>query len=559
MQVLGLTLSTTSDGLDLMDGNAALAINGQPVRAIAEERLSRCKYDGGLRRAIAYCTERIGTLDQVVVSSCCDEVPTAAHAQEVLAREGFDIGVNRITVCTSHHASHAAAAFFPSPFAKALVLVADNEGNILGKRNQPLYFDNPLEKTSLYLAKDGRLELFRQFHSGAGELGIGNAYAYFTEYLGFANYQAAGKVMGLAAYGDRSFLRGCRLFEAGPAGARCQLEALQNKQLAVRRFLARHGQIDVGYFGSESTEVPGTEQKNLAAYIQREVEAELLSIVRDAIVDTGITDVCLGGGVALNCVANGRILTETGATGLYVSPAPGDSGQALGNVLWLASQDPGGPQARVALTPYLGRSYASSAYRQALEPHSRDLEVEEVHDSPAAAAADLVLHRIVFWFQGASEIGPRALGNRSILANPCSSEIKDILNERVKHREHYRPFAPAVLQEHAEHYFGVKDSPHMHLAVQSRGDLKRTAPGVVHVDGSARLQTVSEDLNPLFYALIANFYRATGVPMVINTSFNVRGEPIVESPADAVRCFVETEGDVLYLGSLRVTKRSSKQ
>ncbi len=556
MRIMGMTLGTTRDGLDLMDGNAAYFVAGQPRRMIAEERLSRVKHDGGIRQAIHYClgNESLEDVDLFVVTNCCDGIPDHDLVDEVLRHERIDIPRDKVVACPSHHLAHAAAAFYSSPFDEALVVVADNEGNVIGGREQPFYIDNALEKTSVYRANRSGIELVDRYHDHPGALGIGNAYAHFTEYIGFESYQAAGKVMGLAAYGDAAAVGDRPLFEHGRDGRlTCALEPLANKRLAVRRFLTSATGRPHGYFAAGSTEHPAPAQADIAAYVQRETELALMSVVEHAIERTGVRDVCLAGGVALNCIANGRILRETRTSRLHVGASPGDSGQGLGAVLWYLNR--GGARRAPPIAAYQGRPYTCQEIRAAIARHADEVDDVEVADPAAAAAQDLADHKIVFWHQGASEYGPRALGNRSILANPDRAEVKDTLNHRVKRREAFRPFAPAVLQSAAESLFGLSNSPFMHIAAPASSRAARIAPGIVHVDGTARVQTVAPDSNPRLHALISEFAARTDIPMVLNTSMNLRGEPICESPGDALRCFLETDGDVLYLDTYRVTRR----
>lgn len=561
MLVMGLTVNTTSDGLDLMDGNVALVNSEKGVLiAIAEERLSREKYDGGIRKAFNYCLEGSGVaatdIDAFVFSNCCDSSLEKRFVSEYLAQEQLQIPESKIICCPSHHLSHAAGVFLTSPFDESLIIITDNEGNVIGEREAGAYFENSLEKTSVYSARGTDIELIERLHHYPGDLGFGNVFAYFTEYLGFRNYQAAGKVMGLSAYGDRSHFGDVELYENKFGHRRCRIEPLYNKRLAIRRFLLNQTGRDYGYFKTGSTEHPDEIQKDLALLVQREIEKELINLVTASVKKTGIKNLCLGGGVALNCIANGKILKNSPVEQIHVCPAPGDSGQGLGNALWYINENKLLRRDLLShFSPYQGVAYTREQLLEEVYSFESEIQIEIMQDPVKDAAEDLVSDKIVFWFQGRSEIGPRALGNRSILANPTSPGIKQVLNERVKHREGFRPFAPSVLKEDASLYFELTDSRYMHIAVAVRENMIHRIPGVVHVDGTARVQTVAQEDNPLFYSLLAAFKEKTGVPVLLNTSFNVRGEPIVERAKDAIECFLQTHGDVLYVENMRISKR----
>jgi carbamoyltransferase len=439
---------------------------------------------------------------------------------------------------TDHHYAHAASAFLPSPFEDAMIMTTDGTGEwstlALGTGRG----------TKIQLDQDIRFP-----HS------LGLLYSAVTAHLGFKVNGGEGKVMGLASYGKPRF------------------RAQMDKVLQVRP--DGSFQLDMSYFSfhydlvmtnqrfadlfiplrAPESEVR-SEHEDLAASLQVAIEDCMIKLVNHAYAQYKIPRLCMAGGVALNCVANGRLVRETPIEEIWVQPAAGDDGGALGAALYAYTQLLGGKHRWKMEHAFLGPSYDHEACREALVAH--DLAYEEYdEDGMVQRTADLLAQgRIIAWYQGRMEYGPRALGNRSILTDPRPPEMKDILNRRVKRREGFRPFAPAVAVEQMKDYFETEhDSPFMLLAVPVREDKKAVVPAITHVDGTARLQTVSEPSNPLFYKLIRAFEQRTGVPMLLNTSFNVRGEPIVCTPREAVSCFRTTDLDALILGRFVIVKQ----
>jgi carbamoyltransferase len=292
---------------------------------------------------------------------------------------------------------------------------------------------------------------------------------------------------------------------------------------------------------------------DIAAALQAVTEEIGLHLTRSLQRTTGEQNLCLAGGVALNCVMNGRILRESGFKDVFVQPMANDAGTSLGAALYVYHMKLGHPRVEPLRDIYLGSEFTSEEFGKALGRHPVRWHRSE---DPAREVAHLLADgKIIGWFQGRMEVGPRALGNRSILADPRRAEMKDVINARVKHREGFRPFAPSVLEEKADDYFDrAYTSPYMILNFEVRPEKRDVIPAVTHVDGTARVQTVARAVNPLYYRLIEEFERLTGVPVLLNTSFNVRGEPIVHTPDDAIRCFLSTGMDRLVLGDHIVEK-----
>jgi len=551
------------------DAAACLVRDGVVLAAAEEERFSRRKHDARFPRgATAYCLEAIGggvaDLDAVVFY----EKPlrrlervlrvNAAHpgvsdrqtlsALRLLACEGLrleevldrEFGYRGPVYYSEHHLSHAASAFYPSPFEEATVLTLDGVGEEA--------------TTALFAASGASLEPLHEIrypHS------LGLFYAALTAFLGFRVNDDEYKVMGLASYGRPSFAReiGSLIRLRDDGGFDLDLDAFSFVHDEGRMFSDRMiDRLGPPRLPNE----PITERhKDLAASLQQVTEEAILHVVRAARRMAPSRNLCLAGGVAHNCVANWRIKREGGFEGLFIQPASGDSGGAMGAALFgYHNLDGGRPRSpRSTHSTCLGPQFGEDEVRAGLERHGlsfRRFEADALCEETASLIHD---DFIVGWFQGPMEFGPRALGRRSILANPCNPDMMDILNARVKFREDFRPFAPAIIEESASLYFDIEEvSPYMLLVPKVHPHMAHRIPSVTHVDGTARVQTVSHEENPLFHDLISAFGRRSGVPVVINTSFNIRGEPIVCSPDDAIRCFLHTDIDYLVIGPFIVGK-----
>ncbi|MBR7158876.1 MAG: hypothetical protein IKD08_04265 [Alphaproteobacteria bacterium] len=528
-KVIGISCGNPLQG----DGGAALVIDGEPIIAISEERLSRQKYDGAFLRSLTYCLEgsglKIADIDAFVFGSCGDLPLKYQEIKDLLASKGIEIPREKILINHSHDLAHAASSFFCSPFDRALIAVVDFEEEIF-------------KGTSLYLGKGNEISPL----SCDSLPGVGAVYEYVTKLLGYSSYQEAGKTMALAAYGTGE-LNGLDLFAKVSQKSDKHWFSLVKEHMEKR--LKR--QLKQG-----STRQPSAEQIELAWLIQKETEKSLLQLVKSGIKCSGESNLCMAGGVGLNCVANYFLAKGNAAKSMFIQPASGDSGHCLGNAFYgyyLARKN------RRLLSyamenAYLGVEYPPEIINQALMKYSQYLKF--VPNDGVEEKVSMLLQEgfIVGWFQGKSEFGPRALGNRSILANPYETKVKKRL-DKIKSREYYRPYAPSVLAERAAEFFEISgESPFMLMAVKAKKEKIFLIPSVVHVDGSSRIQTVTKEQNPRYYKLIKDFYLNTDVPMLLNTSFNRAGEPIVETPEDAIKCFLATDIDYLALGDVIVSK-----
>ncbi|MCX7766525.1 MAG: hypothetical protein N2246_07465, partial [Candidatus Sumerlaeia bacterium] len=405
--------------------------------------------------------------------------------------------------------------------------------------------------TTYGIGKDTDIQLFYEIrfpHS------LGLLYSAFTYYLGFKVNSAEYKVMGLAPYGKPRFYDKLReLIEVKDDGS-----FIMNMKYFEYPYGLKmtNGYFDRLFGGTRRTpETKVTEREaDIAASIQLLTEEILLKMASFVHRQTGMQNLCLAGGVALNCVANGRLLRESPFKQIFIQPAAGDAGGAIGVAFYIYNTILKQPRQYVMTNAYLGPEYSAEEIKSTLDSYSAHYEELESQQLVRRVAELLAQGKIIGWFQGRMEFGPRALGARSILADPRDPKMKDIVNEKIKHREAFRPFAPSVLEDRVSENFEFNgSSPFMLLVAQTKNGFERM-PAITHVDGSARLQTVSRQQNPLYYDLIAEFAKITGLPVILNTSFNVRGEPIVCTPQDAYLCFMRTDIDYLAIGPFLLDK-----
>ncbi|MES1981456.1 MAG: carbamoyltransferase [Pseudomonadota bacterium] len=582
------------------DSAAALVKDGEIIAAAQEERFCRQKHFAGFpRQAIQYCLDEAGIapeqLDQIVFydkpflkferlletyhafapfgfRSFATAMPSwlkeKLFQKRLLMQEFKALGggsdLSGRLLFSEHHLSHAASAFYPSPYERALILVMDGVGE--------------WASASVMLGAGRNIRLLKQINFPHS---LGLLYSAFTSYCGFKVNDGEYKLMGLAPYGEPVYadtIRKHLIHIAEDGSFRLNMRYFDyctGLTMTNRHFDRLFGR------GPRQPEAEITRMDmDLACSIQAVTEEVILKMAASLRREHGVENLCLAGGVALNSVANGELARRGLYDGLWIQPAAGDAGAALGAALvgthlYRQLQRPPFADRDGMKGALLGPAYTNDQIRQVLDEQGYHYQYLEHEALIARAAAALAESKVIGWFQGRMEFGPRALGNRSILGDPRSALTQSQMNLKIKFRESFRPFAPAVLAEHAAEYFALgQDSPYMLLVApvlparrrelsEQERELSGTAqvhalrsdiPAVTHIDYSARVQTVHADTSPLFHQLISRFHALTGYALVVNTSFNVRDEPVVCTPEDALNCYSNTAMDELYIGSFRLTK-----
>jgi carbamoyltransferase len=580
------------------DSAAALIDDGRIVAAVQEERFTRRKHDASFpHNAIAYCLDEAGisadALDHVVFyDKPFLKFERLLETYIALAPRGFgsfkmsiplwlkeklfqksllrdELGKfsgafdkDRLLFC-EHHLSHAASAFYPSPFENAAVLTMDGVGE--------------WATTSAAVGDGHRLEIFQEIHFPHS---LGLLYSAATYYTGFKVNSGEYKVMGLAPYGEPKYARLIldHLIDLKPDGSfrldMSYFDYCTGFTMTSDRFAELFGQPVRG-----PDQLLTSFHMDVAASIQSVLDEAVLRLARSLAKQTGSRNLCLAGGVALNCVANGKVLRDASFDSIWIQPAAGDAGGAVGAALaayHIFKDQPRQTNGADAMSgALLGPGFAQAEIERRLTAAGAKFAVLDEAAMIVTTADALAAQKAVGWFQGRMEFGPRSLGARSILGDPRSPEMQKTLNLKVKYRESFRPFAPAVLREDAAEWFELDcDSPYMLIVADVRKDRRRPVnpqqqalfgieklnvarseiPAVTHVDYSARIQTVDSNTNPLFHKLLSRFKALTGCPVLVNTSFNVRGEPIVCTPEDAFRCFMGNELDMLVVGNCVLQK-----
>lgn len=581
------------------DSAAALVVDGRIEAAAQEERFTRRKHDAEFpKHAVEYCLSvagcRLDELDAVVfydkpfikferlLETYLSFAPRGFQSfkmamplwlrdklfqKQIIAKElktfsaGFDIGK---LLFTEHHLSHAASAFYPSPFEEAAVLTMDGVGE--------------WATMTLAVGRGNDLKVHKELHFPHS---LGLLYSAVTYYIGFKVNSGEYKVMGLAPYGTPRFAKLMleKLIDLKEDGSFQLDQSYFNYGVGLTmtndRFAALFGEPV-----RKPEQLLTQFHMDMAASVQAVTEEIVLRLARSVRAETGMTNLCLAGGVALNCVANGKLLREGIFDGLWIQPAAGDAGGALGAALagyhLFHGKSREVPAKGDAMRgSYLGPDFSQAQIEAELTAAGAKFEVLDDAALIEATAQGLADGKAVGWMQGRMEFGPRALGGRSILGDPRSPAMQKTLNLKVKYRESFRPFAPSVLREDVADWFELEgDSPYMLLVADVRKELRRemtaeekalfgidklnvprsTIPAVTHVDYSARIQTVHEETNPRYHRLISRFKALTGCPVVVNTSFNVRGEPIVCTASDAFRCFMGSEIELLVVGNCLLRK-----
>ncbi len=448
-----------------------------------------------------------------------------------------ELGFEGKVLFLKHHLSHAASAFLVSPFKEAAILTADGVGE--------------WATTAYGFGKDSEIKILKEIDYPDS---LGLLYSIVTTYLGFRVFSGEGKVMGLAGYGQPKYLEQFKEMVAVKPDGSFKLDPAY---FAFNKGLRMYSRKFVKIFGEPRKPESEIKEKHydIAASLQKFIEDTLILMANNLYNETKMDRLCLAGGLFLNCVANYKLLKETPFKEIFIQPAAGDSGGSLGAASYLYHSLLGKPRNYVMTTASLGSSFKGAQIKTILSNYNLAFKEFGEEDLLKYVAERISRNKIVGWFQGKMEFGPRALGNRSILADPRNPDIKDILNSRVKKREFFRPYAPAVLEERAGEFFELDClSPFMLLAPPVRKEKIKFIPGVTHADGTARVQTVSPRTSPRFWRLIKEFEGITGIPILINTSFNLRGEAIVCTLEEAISCFQRTQMDCLVLENYVIEK-----
>jgi len=526
------------------DVAAVLMRGGKVIAAVEEERINRVKHAAG-----QLPVQSIKEVLRIASITIQDVAVVAFHGstwqieiEKVIQRHfesyfGFCPPIKRY----HHHDCHAASSFFASGFDETLVITIDGSGDGVS--------------TQVAIGKNNRLEVIKQYERPQS---LGLFYSMMTQLCGFTRDADEYKLMGLAAYGDATKIDLSDVLQVRRGEYRLNTDYLVSipaGQPSPSRYEMLYSQALLDKLNVKRRSAPTIDKtyKDIAAAAQLRLEQALVDLVRHTIAQTGIHQVCLAGGVALNCLANQKIEALDEVTHLFVQPASNDAGIALG-AAYLASIDLGQAAFEQQQHTFLGTAYHDEEIQQVIE--RCHLSYTQLTNRIEDAASALAAGRVIGWFQGEMEFGPRALGNRSILANPAAPHIQATVNNKVKFREGFRPFGATVLEEDFHHYFDAKckDAPYMTKVFNVKSEFQELLAGVTHVDGTCRVQTVNAQQNKLYYDLLTAFKAHSGVGALLNTSFNLNHEPIVNTPREAIASFYASGLDVLYLGTYKLEK-----
>jgi len=550
------------------DASAAILVDGKLIAATEEERFTRTKHWAGFpQQAINFCLQEAGlTIDEVDFISIGRDpkakfnkklkfmlqspVSVFKYAFNRLVNANKITGISKDMQLVEHHRSHLASAFYPSPFEEAAILSIDGAGDFT--------------TTMLAVGKDTHIEVLEDIdfpHS------VGVFYSAMTQLLGFPYYGDEYKVMGLAPYGEPKYVDELRdVVRLIPGGLfELNLSYFQSphkgyvhysddflplvKPLFNTKMEAKFGKV-------RSKEQELTQyHKDLAASVQRYTEEIIFHVLNYLHQKTGLTKVCIAGGVAQNSVANGKITRNTPFTEVYIPSAGHDAGISMGSAYWVHHMVAGQPRSAAVFNANTGSRYSNEYIKSECERMNltyRELPDTELYPEIVACLTD---GGVVGWFNGRAEFGPRALGGRSIIADPRRTDAKEILNLKIKRRESFRPFAPSILKEEVSNWFELDEPvPFMEKVFPIRQDKQAQIPAVTHADGSGRLQSVDAEFSQRYHALISEFFKQTGVPILLNTSFN-ENEPIVNAPIEAINCYLRTNMDMLVMENIMISRK----
>jgi carbamoyltransferase len=565
------------------DSSAAIIVDGKLIAAIEEERFTRVKHWAGFPSlAVQFCIKEAGVslndIDHIAIGRdpkakffkkiafllknprgsirvILDRLSNAkqvTHIEDEFARiSGVDASIIKSKIHNiEHHRSHLASAFFPSPFNKAALLSIDGSGDFT--------------TTMTGVGNDNQIEVLKSIdfpHS------IGLFYTAMTQWLGFPHYGDEYKVMGLAPYGQPKYTDKIEeLIQTTDDGLfKLNLSYFRNPTEGIIHYGSDHIPVVStlyntrveGLFGiaRKKDEALTDYHRDIASSVQHVTEKVIFHLLNHLHKKTGLDSVCIAGGVAQNSVANGKITRNTGFKNVYIPSAGHDAGISMGAAFYVNNQIYKQPRSAPIYSAYTGSQYSNEEILQLLK--EKDVEYKFMSDeSLVDYVSDRIINAgVVGWFSGRSEFGPRALGGRSIIADPRRTDAKDLLNAKIKRRESFRPFAPSILKEYVEIFFEVNDVvPFMEKVFPIKEEKRALIPAVTHVDGTGRLQSVDKEVSPRYYSLIESFYKKTGIPILLNTSFN-ENEPIVNTPEEALNCFLRTQMDMLVMENVVIERR----
>lgn len=554
---LGINKGITHFGKKLKDGGAAIASDSRIISAISEERLKLVKGAGGYEEAVLYLLRKaglsIGDIDIIIFSSCCEYNP------EIDYNSTSKLFTNKkIIKSPSHHFSHAASAFFTSGFDEALIVVNDSGGDVLDSMSDSHWWKYRREQATYYIARDNKIEKIGVDFENPLEAGIGEIFRSFTKFLGW-NTKYTGKIMSLAGTLSESKFSISPIWEFNKDEKIISpIVNTPNYPISMVKALGENRKLILPpprEFNSAITK----EQIELAFWVQSEYEKIICKKIQSLVRRYNIKNLCLSGGVALNCVANSKILTSTQIDKLYIQPAAGDQGQCLGNALY-GLHYLGIKSKFDSLSPYLSPAVVVS--RNLIESNEYFLpNFKCIHlKRPEISIASLVnSNKIVGHFYGQGEFGPRALGHRSIFASPINAKMKKRMNV-LKNRESFNPFACTILENHYSTWFynSAESSKYMLLADKVKPEFRQKIPAILHDDNTSRVQTITRTDCPMVYEIINQFYQITDVPLLLNTSLNSNNQPICESISDALKTFTDIKLDCIIIENYLIVLEANR-
>lgn len=552
MLVVGINEGYSQHSKKLHDGSCVVLQNATIKAAISEERITREKRAGGYETSLAYLTSLLSIkpndIDLIVTSSCCDYEPINSIKDTIFKKIPI--------IKCDHHLSHAYSTFYISPFSEAIVIVIDGGGNTLDNKNTMPWWQASREQHSYYFATENQIRLIHRDFDKANDTGMGEIYRAFTYYLGWPSSKYAGNIMAMAGCSNNKTDSKFKIF----------LEKNGRLSSQIRNDPFNPVEMVEGLLSSFKIKAknrrPGEKIKeihfDLAKWVQDEIEDALVLLVNKLVSETKVKNICFAGGVSYNCKAMNAIIKRSNAERIFVSPVAGDHGQALGNAIYGYKTSTKKQKIFIHnFSPYLGPDYdlSHSKICERIKLLELPLSIRISENKYEEVSKLLMEGYIIGWFQGRSEFGPRALGNRSILASPAAKEVTYRLNE-LKGREKFMPLAPSIMEEFTADYFEPFGTEYMSIAVFMKNQSSSWGTNVSHNDGTARIQIVRHKNNQPFYELIKSFYKLTGIPMLLNTSFNGSGEPIVETVDDALISFYRLNLDYLIIGDCIIEKEN---